>query len=218
MNRGRRAFPIALCAAAVVFAFVSCSDSKDDSEASTESLFKEVRTDADRVAELSAAVAVATLSTQGDSVDATTREISSKHPADVKALEESVCSALQRSAKKASHDEQDSLRATANEALRDSFVLQFLRGAIAASPERQAEIVQLLAITSRGSDGAPLQGAAALKDASLSSPDGSVQIPARGTIEYTKYTDWLSFNDAFAGFTDTITADYTKAANRCPLA
>jgi hypothetical protein len=70
-NRGR-AFLLAL--AAVGLTFASCSDTKDDSGPALETLFEQVRTDASRVAELSAGLAISTLSTQGESADGRSRK------------------------------------------------------------------------------------------------------------------------------------------------
>ena len=105
----------------------------------------------------------------------------------------------------------------AEEALRDSFIFKFIQRAVAAPEERQVAIVQTLGIKSSGADGSPQEGAAALKDASLFNDAGTLQIPDTGTMEYTKYTDWLSKNDALLGFSDSVIKDYTEAIRDCSL-
>lgn len=195
---------------------VSCSKSQDDSAKATESVFSKVRSQADPVAETTAGVAVAKLSNDNSSVDATVAEMRTAHSASVEELEASLCKTLQDAGGKASSERAEELRAVANQALRDSFVLKFMQAAAAASPERQAEIVKILDIKAKAADGAALEGAAALKDASLTSDQGSLQIPPTDSMEYTKYTNWLRANPALAGFaTVTLTEDYTKAIQKC---
>lgn len=202
----------------VLLVSVSCSDSKEDSAQSDESVFAQVKSQVDPVAELTAGVAVAKLSNDDSGVDDTVEEMRTAHASSVEQLEGSLCKTLQDAGKDASTERAEALRAIANQALRDSFVLKFIQAAAAAPPERQAEIVQLLAITSASADGTALQGAAALKDASLSSSQGTLQIPATDSAEYTKYTDWLRKNPAFSGFaTATLTEDYTKAIQKCSM-
>ena len=209
-----------LCCLSVVvlLAAVSCSDSKEDSVQSDESVFAQIKSQADPVAEVTAGIAVAKLSNDNASVDATVEEMRTAHASAVQQLEDSLCKTLQDAGKDASGERAEQLRAIANQALRDSFVLKFLQAAAAAPPERQAEIVKLLGITSTSADGTALEGGAALRDASLTSSQGSLQIPATDSGEYTKYTDWLRKNPAFSGFaTTTLTEDYTKAIQKCSL-
>ena len=192
---------------------LSASCSNGDSEAPTESVFTEVKRQSDPVAELTAEIAVATLAPQAGSVEATTNQIHTKHGPQVEQLKGSLCKTLQG----ASTKDADQLRGAAEEALRDSFLVKFIQRAVAAPEERQVAIVQTLGIKSSGADGSPHEGAAALKDASLFNDAGSLQIPDKGTMEYTKFTDWMSKNDALLGFTDTVTKDYTDAIRDCSL-
>jgi hypothetical protein len=203
----------------VLLISVSCSGSKkDDSAQSEESVFAQIKSQADPVAEVTADVAVAKLSNDNSSVDAMTKEMRTAHASTVQQLEDSLCKTLQDAAKNASSEQAEKLRAIANQALRDSFVLKFIQAAAAASPERQAEIVKLLDIKSVSAEGTALEGAAALKDASLTSSQGTLQIPATDSPEYTKYTDWLVKNPALSGFaTVTLTEDYDKAIRKCSL-
>ena len=195
----------------------SCSNdsngSNGDSGAPTESVFAEVKRQTDPVAELTAQIAVAMLSPQSSGVEATTTEIQTKHRAQVEQLKVSLCKTLQESSSK----NLDQLRAIAQEALRDSFVVKFIQRAAAATEERQVAIVQTLAIKSSGADGTPQTGAAALKDASFTDSAGALQPPERGTTEYIKFVDWMGKNDALLGFTDTVTKEYTEAIEDCPL-
>lgn len=170
------------------------------------------------MAKVTAGVAIAKLSNDSSSVDATTAEMRTAHASAVQQLEDSLCKTLQNAGKNASGERAEQLRMIANQALRDSFVLEFLQGATVASPERQAEIVELLAIKSTSVDRTPLDGGAALKDTSLANSQGTLQIPETDTLEYTKYTDWLVKNPALAGFvTVTLTEDYTEAIRDCAL-
>jgi hypothetical protein len=139
--------------------------------------------------------------------------IHTKHGPQIEQVKESLCKTLQKGSKR----DADALRATAEQALRDSFILKFIQRAAAAPEERQVAIVQTLAIKSSGANGAPQEGPAALKDASLINGAGTLQIPDTGTMEYTKYTDWLSKNPALLGFTDTVTKDSTEAIRDCSL-
>jgi hypothetical protein len=196
---------------------VSCSDSKDDSVQSEESVFTQIKSQVDPVAELTAGIAVAKLSNEGSSTDAITTEMRTAHTSTVRQLEDSLCKTLQAAGKDASSERAQELRALANQALRDSFVLKFIQAAAATSPERQAEIVEILGITSNSAEGTALTGGAALKDASLTS-QGTLQIPPTDSPEYTEFTDWLVNNPALSGFTTaTLTEDYTKAIRQCPL-
>jgi hypothetical protein len=197
---------------------VSCSDSKDDSVQSEESVFAQIKSQADPVAEVTAGVAVAKLSNEGSSPDAITAEMRTAHTSIVRELEDSICKALQMAGKDVSSERAEGLRAIAEQALRDSFVLKFIQAAAATSPERQTEIVNILGIKSISTEGTPLEGGAALKDASLTSSQGTLQIPPTDSPEYTKYTDWLVNNPALSGFTTvTLTEDYTKAIRKCSL-
>ena len=216
-SRLARAVHRLCCLAAVVLlTSVSCSGSKkDDSAQSAESVFAQVKRQADPVAEVTAGVAVAKLSNDGSSVDATTAEMRTAHASTVQQLQDSLCKTLQGAGDRTSKKREEA-RTMADQALRDSFVLKFLQAAAAASPERQAEIVKILGIKSTSPDGTALEGGAALKDASLTSSQGTLQIPPTDSPEYTKYTDWLVKNPALSGFTTvTLTEDYTKAMRQC---
>lgn len=213
--RTRTVLRLCCLSAMALLISVSCSDSKDDSVQSEESVFAQIKSQADPVAEITAGVAVAKLSNESSSVEATTAEMRTTHASTVQQLKDSLCKTLQDAGDRTSKEREDA-RTAAELALRDSFVFKFIQAAAATSPERQAEIVKILGITSTSADGTPLEGGAALKDASLTSSNGTLQIPATDTPEYTKYTDWLSKNSALAGFTTvTLTEDYTKAMRQC---
>jgi hypothetical protein len=215
--RARAVHRFCCLSAVVLLMSVSCSKSKDDSAQSDESAFAQIKGQVDPVAEVTAGVAVAKLANQDSGVDDTVEEMRTAHASTVQQLEDSLCKTLQEVGKNASSERAEHLRAIANQALRDSFVLKFIQAAAAAPPERQAEIVQILGIKSTSADGAALEGAAALRDASLTSSQGTPQIPATDSPEYTKYTDWLVKNPALSGFaTVTLTEDYTKAMRECP--
>lgn len=198
----------------VVLLPVSCSKSKgsDDSFAS---VYTEVTREADPVAELTAKAAVAMLSMQASSDEAIKAELQTKSAPNMQQFKESLCMTLKGPAKKASDDATDNLRATANQAVRDSFILKLIQSAVATPPERQAELVQVLDIKSKSADGSALTGSAGLKDASLSSSQGTIQIPPIDTAEYAKYTDWLMQNSALLGFIEGMTRDYQKTIQDC---
>lgn len=209
-----------LCCLSVIVLLmtVACSNSKEDSAESEQSLFAQIKSQVDPVAEVTAGVAVAKLSNEGSSSDPTTAEMLTAHASTVRQLEDSLCKTLQDASKDVSGEQQERLRAIANQALRDSFVLKFIQAAAATSPERQTEIVKILDIKSISAEGTPLEGGAALKDASLTTSQGTLQIPPTDSPEYTKYTDWLVNNPALSGFaTVTLTEDYAKAIRKCSL-
>lgn len=104
--------------AIVLLVSVSCSESKDDSGASTDVLYAEIRKQADPVAELTAGIVVRKLPSQGS--EETNAEIRAKHGPTVQPFKDSLCAQLKKAAKPADDDEIDQVRATANQALRDS--------------------------------------------------------------------------------------------------
>lgn len=188
----------------------SCS--KDKSEGSSEPVYTKIKGQTDPVAKLTAEIAIAALSPQGSWVETTTKEVRTKHGPEVEQLKGSLCETLRKASKKES-----SVRSDAEEAVRDSFVFNFIERAAAAPQETQVAVVQSLAIKSSGTDGAPLDGAAALKDASFTNSAGSTQLPQRGTPEYIRFADWMGKNDALLGFTDTVTKEYIEAIRDCSL-
>lgn len=193
----------------------SCGDSKGDSTVSEESLYSELRGLADPVARVSAEVTITTLTADASSLDAVTDQIGAQHGSSVQAFKDALCKALSEPAKEADDNETERIRATAKDALRDSFILKFMQTAATASPEKQTEIAQSNDVKSKAADGSELTGSAALKDASLQNADGTLQIPPVDTAEYVKYTDWLGKNDSLAGLIDILTKDYEDVVQDC---
>lgn len=201
-----------LCGSILTMA-ASCSDSGNDS-ANAPDIYAQVTNAAAPTADLAASTAVTTLSSQGSS-DSAAAEVRSRYAAEVQGFKDNLCKVLGDSAKDVDDKEINNLQATAEQALRDSFVLQFVQTAAEAPADVQAKIVEATAMQSKGADGSPLTGGSALKDASITDAGGTTKIPSVGTAEYTKYADWLRDNRAFRGLILTLTEDYQKTLKDC---
>jgi hypothetical protein len=191
----------------------SCSNSKKE-DSSSGSFPTLIASEVTPVAEFTGGVAVAKFSSQDAKNELILDELTAKHASEMQRLKDSLCKSIQEASKKSGA--RSDLEAIAQEAVRDHFLIQFLRAASAAPPEKQTEIVQALDIKSSAADESPLAGGAALKDASLSSAQGALQVPPADTSEYTKYTNWLRNNPALSGFMLSLTAGYSDAIRDCP--
>lgn len=110
----------------------------------------------------------------------------------------------------------DELRVASEDIVRDGFVGALIGKVLATPQEQREQLLSTLGVKAVGSDGAELQGTAALNATGLLNNQGQIAIPNQGTDQYTRYERWLTEQArGFAGINSKLMGNARTEIDRC---